>query len=781
MVDQDVRTAIYARVSSDRQAEAGTVLSQVDALKSRVSQDGLVVEDELCFVDDGYSGATLARPAMERLRDVAAAGAVDRVYVHSPDRLARKHAYQVLLVEELSRCGVEIVFVNHDIRQDPEGVLLLQVQGMIAEYERAKILERSRRGKLHAARRGSVNVLSGAPYGYRYLGVHDGNGEGEYRVYLEEARVVRRIFEWIGGDGLSLGEVKRRLHREGIPSPKGKATWDRSSIWGMLKNPAYKGKAAYGKTRIGERRGRLRPVRGSAEHPRRNYSTFDVPEDAWTYIPVPPIVSEDLFASVQDRLAENRKRARQRRRGATYLLQGLLVCTLCGYALYGKGARGGRSKKRPQGRRYTYYRCIGSDAHRFGGQRLCKNTQVRTDLLEDAVWTDVCAVLSDPTRVEAEFNRRLNAQSRVGEKQNIEQLRRLVRNLKRGIARLIDAYGEGFLEKSEFEPRIRKARERLERADRELKGGVASEEQNTELKLIITRLEQFSKKIQSGLHESDWSTQREILRSMIKRVEVAEDKVRVVYRVDPRPFVEGPLSGGRSQHCWRRNHATLRGSHFHVLAATPSTSAFLVLLFDRRRKPHLDQLQDLPVADPSCNRAHETVVRDGVEVLREIRVNYIREPSLKMLVHLTNRVLCRLLRPVCVCVVCEIRFEDRLQYDFGCCLDDSITNRRDPQRAFTSVCLRYVHAADCLRLVRPGLEFLLQLGQKLAYALLLDLCKGHPVNPWRATIVSGLVVRRCQDVIATDLVVEDIETVFRLLLGLSVKLSLKVPNLLWSY
>jgi site-specific DNA recombinase len=554
MADQNLRAAIYARVSSDQQAEAGTIASQVDAMKERVSQDGLAIDDELCFLDDGYSGAILARPALERFRDVAATGAIDRVYVHSPDRLARKHAYQVLLVEELSRCGVEVVFLNHDIRKDPEGVLLLQVQGMIAEYERAKILERSRRGKLHAAQRGSANVLSGAPYGYRYVTASQGDGETEYRVYLEEARVVRRIFEWIGKDRLTIGEVKRRLQSEGIPSPKGKEAWDRTSIWGMLRNPAYKGLAAYGKTRAGERRGRLRPVRGSREHPRRGYSTYDVPRD---YIPVPPIVSEDLFESVQEQLAENRRFARRRRRGAAYLLQGLIVCTQCGYALYGKGARGGRSKKRPEGRRYGYYRCIGSDAYRFGGQRLCGNKQVRTDLLEDAVWTDVCGLLSDPERVEAEFRRRLDDEGSATGKRDLDQLRTVAGSLKRGIARLIDAYSDGLLEKSEFEPRIARARERLHRVQTELKVSVERENQKTELKVVVTRMEDFSKQVKGSLQEADWNTQREILRSIVKRVEVADDKVRVVYRVDPRPFVEGP-SRGRLQHCWRGDLACAR-------------------------------------------------------------------------------------------------------------------------------------------------------------------------------------------------------------------------------
>lgn len=271
--------AIYARVSSEQQAEAATIDSQVTALLERIVTDGLTLESERRFLDEGYSGATLIRPALERLRDVAAAGAIDRLYVHSPDRLARKYAYQVLLLDELQRCGVEVIFLNHPLGKTPEEDLLLQVQGMVAEYERAKILERSRRGKLHAARQGSVNVLSGAPYGYRYVSCREGDGEARYEIVLEEARLIRQIFEWVGRDGLSIGEVCRRLKKQGIPSPRGKSYWDRTTVWGHLKNSAYRGNAIFGKTRIGPKRPCLRAQRGRLEQPRRSHSIYDMPED----------------------------------------------------------------------------------------------------------------------------------------------------------------------------------------------------------------------------------------------------------------------------------------------------------------------------------------------------------------------------------------------------------------------------------------------------------------------------------------------------------------------
>src|SRR5262245_48558217 len=305
------QVAIYARVSSEQPAEAHTIASQVAALRERVSADGLTVAEAMQFLDDGYSGATLIRPALERLRDVIAAGAVDRLYVHSPDRLARKYAYQVVLVEEFRRAGVEVIFLNRALGQSPEDDLLLQVQGMIAEYERAKIIERHRRGKRHAAHVGAVNVLSGAPYGYRYVTKYEGGGQARYEIIPDEARVVRQVFAWVGGDRLTIGEVCRRLTQAGEVTRTGKTVWDRSVVWGILKNPAYTGTAAFGKTRQAPLRPRLRAQRNRPVQPRRAVSTYDVPPEDWITIPVPALVEPAVFAAVQEQLQENKRHARR--------------------------------------------------------------------------------------------------------------------------------------------------------------------------------------------------------------------------------------------------------------------------------------------------------------------------------------------------------------------------------------------------------------------------------------------------------------------------------------
>jgi site-specific DNA recombinase len=160
--------AIYTRVSSDRQKEDHTIASQTAALIQYAEEKDYAVPPEWIFQDEGYSGAILVRPGLEALRDLAAQGHIEAVLVHSSERLSRKYAYQILLTEELNRNGVELVFLKAPSSDTPEDQLVVQFQGMIAEYERAQIAERSRRGKRHRAQQGTVNVLSGAPYGYRY-------------------------------------------------------------------------------------------------------------------------------------------------------------------------------------------------------------------------------------------------------------------------------------------------------------------------------------------------------------------------------------------------------------------------------------------------------------------------------------------------------------------------------------------------------------------------------------------------------------------------------------
>lgn len=522
--------AIYARVSSEPRPEAPTIASQVAALCDRVAADGFTLPESMQFLDENYTGATLVRPALERLRDLMAAGAVERLYVHSPDRLARKYAYQVLLVEEFQRLGVEMVFLNRPLGQSPEDDLLLQVQGMIAEYERAKIMERHRRGKLHGAQTGSVNVLSGAPYGYRYISKHDGGGQARYDIVPDEAQVVRQMFDSMSRERVSIGEVCRRLQQAGELTRTGKTVWDRSTVWGMLKNPAYQGQAAFGKTRQGPIRPRLRAQRGKPLHPRSATDDYDVAPEDWITIAVPAIVLPEVFAAVQEQLEENRRHARQSSRGALYLLQGLVQCQHCGYAFYGKRLSAASRKGKP--RAYAYYRCLGTDAHRFGGERICHNTQVRTDRLDLAVWQEVCALLAHPDRLADEYRRRLEPGG-TGQQKERNALEAQLSRLRQGVARLIDSYAESLIDKAEFEPRISRLRQRITHIDTQCQRLADEETLQHDLHLIIGQLEAFGQKIHQRLDDVEWSEQREIIRALVKQVEIGDDQIEVVFRVEP--------------------------------------------------------------------------------------------------------------------------------------------------------------------------------------------------------------------------------------------------------
>jgi site-specific DNA recombinase len=552
----EAQVALYARVSSDQQARGNTIASQVAAVRERIAADTLALDAGQVFIDDGYSGTTLRRPALERLRDAVAAGVIDRVYVHAPDRLARRYAYQVLLIEEFRRAGAEVIFVNRPIGTSAEDDLLLQVQGMIAEYERAQFLERSRRGRRHAARSGLASALGRAPFGYRYVTKDEGGGVARIEVIEEEARLVRLMFAWVGLDRVSLREVCRRLDGAGVPTRTGRPQWNPNTVSVMLHNSAYIGRAVFGRSHFIMAVPGLRPRRGRPQPSPRATHRQAAPHEEWIDIPVPALVDPALFEATQRQLEENRRRRRERRHHPGWLLQGLVVCRRCGYALYGKMTvkmAGGQVVKQ-----HGYYRCPGRDSHRFAGQAVCDNHPVRSDRLELVVWNEIRAVLEDPRRLADEYRRRLGA-PRVGpcEIDALATLERQIGSLRRGISRLIDSYAEGLIDRTEFQPRITGMKQRLARLEENRQTLVETAEAEQNLALIIGRLEDFSDKVHQALDGLDWHGTRDIIRMMIRRIEVDGDHVEIVFRVPPimptgdehRPFRLTPPRGGDWQHC----------------------------------------------------------------------------------------------------------------------------------------------------------------------------------------------------------------------------------------
>src|SRR5580658_10077760 len=445
--------AIYARVSSDQQREEHTIASQTAALIEFAKNHELEVPKEWIFEDEGYSGATLERPGLERVRDLAAEGQIQVVLAYAPDRLNRKYAYQILLIEELARHGVETRFVKAPQSATAEDQLLVQFQGMIAEYERAQILERSRRGKRHRALSGEISVLSGAPYGYRYIRKTD-EAPACYQVIDAEARVVQRVYEMYTVAGLSIGEITRRLNAQGVRTRKQNSRWERSVIWAMLRNPAYREAASFGKTRVAGRVRVTRAMRRRGGFVSSDSVGHERPREEWIEIPVPALVSEESFARAQELLQENKIRSR-RRTIELSVVQGLVSCQKCGYAF-------ARTSTRTSARKIHYYKCIGSDSWRKLGGPVCNNGRlIRQDLLDQIVWDEVIRLLEDPTLIQQELDRRLEAaRSSNPTKKREQSLRKELTRVGNSLERLLSAYQETLMSLEQLRERMPPLRQR---------------------------------------------------------------------------------------------------------------------------------------------------------------------------------------------------------------------------------------------------------------------------------------------------------------------------------
>jgi site-specific DNA recombinase len=525
---------IYARVSSDKQREEHTIASQTAALRVFAQEQGFSVPDEWVIEDEGYSGATLVRPGLERVRDLVAEGQVDAVLVHSPDRLSRKYAYQVLLLEEFARNNVQTIFIKVPQTATPEDQLLLQFQGMIAEYERAQILERSRRGKRHRALQGVVNVLCGAPYGFCYIRKSE-HAPASYSIIDSEASVVRMVYELYTAKGLSIGAITRLLNVQGIPTRKQISRWERSTVWAMLRNPAYKGTACFNKTESSQRQRITRPLRMRGGPTPRNSAHHDRPRNEWIEIPVPAIITQETFALAAERLQANKDHA-PRRTITPSVVQGLVTCRKCGYSLY-------RTATRTSARKIYYYRCFGSDRWRHLAGPLCNSKPVRQEILDEVVWREIIKLLESPRLIEEELERRLAAARNVGPGRcRKEILQRDLARVQSSMERLMTAYQEDLLPLDGLRRRMPDVRKR-EQAIRTELNAIESElaDPATYLRLAET-VTGFLARLRETAKTLDVSERQRIVRLLVKEIVVADDAIIIRHSI---PAPSNSPAGGQ--------------------------------------------------------------------------------------------------------------------------------------------------------------------------------------------------------------------------------------------
>ena len=515
--------AIYARVSSERQKDEKTIASQTSSLLEYAKTNDYTVPAEWVLEDEGYSGSLLVRPGLERLRDLAAEGRIDTVLVYAPDRLSRRYAYQVLLMEEFQRNGVETVFLKSVKGDSPEDKLLQQFQGMIAEYERAQIMERTRRGKRHKAKSGSVNVMSGAPYGYHYVKKSD-TANAYYVICESESAVVKEVFELYTQEFKSMGEIARHLTGKAISTRTGKTQWDRSVIWAMLRNPAYTGMAAYGKTEQCERRKVTRPLRLKGGYSPTCGANKPRPENEWIRISVPPLIPQETFALAQERLRKNKELASRNTKEPT-LLQGLVVCEDCGYSYY-------RTSTRTSLRKIHYYRCLGSDDYRYPEGRKCASRPIRQDYLDDLVWRHIIRLLEDEELIQREIQRRIQESKNTDLTQKRQDsLQGELNKVRKGIDNLLDAYQEGMLPIDELRSRIGNLRKReatLTKEQNALKYKHIEQQQLAQMKSSVNGFIHCLKERARSLNVEE---KQKVARLLVKNILVGKDTITVNHSI----------------------------------------------------------------------------------------------------------------------------------------------------------------------------------------------------------------------------------------------------------
>ena len=539
--------AIYARVSSERQKEERTIDSQVASLFEHAHKNGYIVPSEFTFKDEGYSGSILLRPGLERLRDLSSEGQIDTVLVYSPDRLSRKYAYQILLMEEFHRSGVEVIFINSPQGNSPEERLLLQLQGMIAEYERAQIAERSRRGKRYRAKCGSINVLSGAPYGYRYVKKTEDHS-AYFEVIDREAEVVIEVFRLYTEEFFSIGAISRFLNSRNIPTRTGKGRWERSTLWGMLRNPAYKGRACYGKTEQAERQKITRPLRQKGGFSPRCSANRERPRDEWIEIAVPAIVNTEIFEQAQDFLERNKIFSARHTKKPT-ILQGLLVCSECGYSMYRTSTRTSKGK-------IYYYRCTGSDNYRHANGRVCSSRPLRQDYLDHLIWEQIMKLLEDPELVRREIDHRIKETLDSGPiKKRKDTLNKEMNRMQKGIDKLLDAYQEGLLPLSELRKRIPELRKRTSAYKSELESMELRTIEEKKFIELYKNIDDFLRCLKQSSKDVSVTDRQKILRLIVKEILVGQDSIKIKHSIPVSGTVQ-PLNE-QSYSLRTRRHVTI--------------------------------------------------------------------------------------------------------------------------------------------------------------------------------------------------------------------------------
>jgi len=541
-----MEVALYARVSTTRQQLDQTIEQQIEGLREYVKeQPGWHLEEKHIYLDEGYSGAKLNRPGLERLREHAAKADFEMIFITAPDRLARNYVHQMLLIEEFQNLGCQVQFLERPMNGDPHDQLLLQIRGAVAEYERSLITDRMRRGRRAKLRSGLLLPWTVAPYGYLLDPEHPRDAS-KVRLDPVKSEIVRQMFSWYTDTQrrCSLYWIAKELSDEGIRTPKGGIRWNVATIRGILRSPAYAGMAYSGRTRsvpARRRKSALQPVgpgvgKGAA------------PQGDWIGIPVPEIVSQEVYDAAQQRLDENKRMARRNNHKHDYLLRGLVSCGQCHLSCTGRTVRPG----------YSYYVCRGrTDALRAAQGERCIARYAPSQALDSLVWEDLCGIVSSPGLITQALER-----AQAGEwlpqalQSRKETLSQSLRQLERQQERLLEVYLGEVIGREEFERKRKELEDTQNALQRQLKQLEVQAQKQLDVVELAAGIEDFCERIQPTLDTLTFEQRRQLVTLLIDRVIVDDEKVGIRYVIPTSP------EGEKSSFCH------LRKDYFYLPSLT---------------------------------------------------------------------------------------------------------------------------------------------------------------------------------------------------------------------
>ena len=521
-----MRIAVYARVSTGRQEKEETIDSQIAQLEEYAKSNGYIIVER--YIDDGWSGELLARPALDQLRDDALKKQLENVLITCPDRLARKYVYQEIVIEELQKAEVQVIFLNRPIADTPEDRMLLGIQGIVAEYEKEKIKERTRRGKLHKAKKGLV-VGGIPPYGYRYVKKTESK-QGYYEIMGEETKVVQAMFNWLIQEQMSVRAITKELTNTGISPPRKGRKWAESSVARILKNETYAGTTYYNKHYSVETNNYGIPAR---YRKRKRSGRRLRPKGEWIPISVPPIISRETWKLSQKQLERNSELS-PRNVKYHYLLRGLLECANCGSRYFGTPYHG-----------RLYYRC--SNRQRtFPLPRECNAKSMKASMLESVVWDAVCEAIQNPQLIVSQVRKlheRITANRGMLE-QDIRKVETELSSAEKEGDRVLDAYTAGVITLGQLREQMNKIQERKERLEKDKARLVEKKNGQVSLTMIKKCVKTYCDLVVNRLDNFNFEEKQKFLRLLLDKVVLGDEEVRIkgVIPVEAGEGMEGNIA-----------------------------------------------------------------------------------------------------------------------------------------------------------------------------------------------------------------------------------------------